>query len=291
MPQPLPNLHHLELFYHVVKAGGITAATRSMPYGIQQPAVSGQITSLEKELGVRLFQRRPFTLTPAGQELYGFIAPFFTKLPEVASKIAGKASCHLRLAAPAMLIREHLPKVLVALRKSNPRMELSLMEAGQLRTLELLELEEIDLAIAELENNAPPGIQCEILATLPMVLLIPEGVKIPKGGIHDLVDHYPLIRPPANTAVSRLFSKGLERAGLKWDSKIEVTTIDLVQAYVSQGFGIGVSVQAPGVKFAKDIRVLDLNDFPQLIIAGLWRGQIHPLARKVVDGLKKMAKG
>ena len=139
----------------------------------------------------------------------------FYKAAEVASRIAGKASCHLRLAAPAMLIREHLPKVLVALRKSNPQMELSLMEAGQLRTLELLELEEIDLTIAELENNAPPGIQCEILAALPMVLLIPEGVKIPKGGIHDLVDHYPLIRPPANTAVSRLFSKGLERTGLK----------------------------------------------------------------------------
>jgi len=67
--------------------------------------------------------------------------------------------------------------------------------------------------------------------------------------------------------------------------------IDLVQAYVSQGFGIGVSVKAPGVKFAKDIRVLDLHEFPQLIIAGLWRGQIHPLARKVMDGLKKIAKG
>ena len=43
MPQQLPNLHHLELFYHVARAGGITAAVRSMPYGIQQPAVSGQI--------------------------------------------------------------------------------------------------------------------------------------------------------------------------------------------------------------------------------------------------------
>ena len=52
-----------------------------------------------------------------------------------------------------------------------------------------------------------------------------------------------------------------------------------------------MSVQAPGVKFAKDIRVLELPDFPQLIIAGLWRGQIHPLARKVLDGLKKIAKG
>ena len=47
-----PNLHHLELFYYVAKYGGITPAVRKMPYGIQQPAVSGQMLQLERELGV-----------------------------------------------------------------------------------------------------------------------------------------------------------------------------------------------------------------------------------------------
>ena len=37
------NIHHLELFYYVAKHGGIMAAVRNIPYGIQQPAVSGQI--------------------------------------------------------------------------------------------------------------------------------------------------------------------------------------------------------------------------------------------------------
>ena len=36
------NIHHLELFYFVVKHGGIAGAVRNIPYGIQQPAVSGQ---------------------------------------------------------------------------------------------------------------------------------------------------------------------------------------------------------------------------------------------------------
>ena len=44
MARVTPNLHHLELFYHVARHGGITAAARSMPYGIQQPAISGQIS-------------------------------------------------------------------------------------------------------------------------------------------------------------------------------------------------------------------------------------------------------
>jgi DNA-binding transcriptional LysR family regulator len=52
------NVHHLELFYYVAKHEGITEAVRKMPWGIQQPAVSGQILQLENSLGVKLFQRR-----------------------------------------------------------------------------------------------------------------------------------------------------------------------------------------------------------------------------------------
>ncbi len=57
------NIHHLELFYFVAKHGGIAAAVRNIPYGIQQPAVSGQIAKLEESLGTKLFQRRPFALS------------------------------------------------------------------------------------------------------------------------------------------------------------------------------------------------------------------------------------
>ena len=64
------NVHHLELFYYVARHKGITEAVRNIPYGIQQPAVSGQIIALENFLGAKLFQRRPFSLTPTGQELF-----------------------------------------------------------------------------------------------------------------------------------------------------------------------------------------------------------------------------
>ena len=57
------NIHHLELFYFVARHGGIAAAVRNIPYGIQQPAVSSQIAKLEESLGTKLFQRRPFALS------------------------------------------------------------------------------------------------------------------------------------------------------------------------------------------------------------------------------------
>ena len=90
------NLHHLELFYYVAKYEGITAAVRKMPYGIQQPAVSSQLQNLEGALGVKLFNRRPFALTPAGEELYDFVYPFFSRLGQMKERLTGEESHHLR---------------------------------------------------------------------------------------------------------------------------------------------------------------------------------------------------
>ena len=81
------NIHHLELFYYVARFGGISAAVRQMPYGIQQPTVSGQILQLEENLGVTLFQRQPFALTREGEELLEFIKPFFDQVEEVGERL------------------------------------------------------------------------------------------------------------------------------------------------------------------------------------------------------------
>src|ERR1039458_9145933 len=77
------NVHHLELFYYVAKHGGIMPAVRNIPYGIQQPAVSSQIAQLEEFLGVTLFHRRPFALTPPGEKLLNSSGRFFRTLKKL----------------------------------------------------------------------------------------------------------------------------------------------------------------------------------------------------------------
>src|SRR5512138_761477 len=105
----LMNIHHLELFYYVARFGGITEAVRNIPYGIQQPAVSGQVAQLEEYLGVILFQRRPFQLTPAGEKLYKFVQPFFANLDQVASELQGGKTRRIRIGASSIVLRDHLP--------------------------------------------------------------------------------------------------------------------------------------------------------------------------------------
>lgn len=64
------NLHRLRLFCAVAQAGSFAAASERL--FISQPAMSHQITALEQELGVRLFDRlaRGVRLTPAGRAIF-----------------------------------------------------------------------------------------------------------------------------------------------------------------------------------------------------------------------------
>jgi len=102
---------------------------RNIPYGIQQPAVSGQIAQLEEHLGVTLFQRRPFVLTPPGKKLFEFIQPFFSNLEDMETELQGGQARRLRIGASTIVLREHFQELLQILRKKFPGLKLGLRKA------------------------------------------------------------------------------------------------------------------------------------------------------------------
>ena len=111
------SVHHPELLYHVARHGGISAATRKIPYGDSAAgASSGQILQLEKSLGLncRPFQRRARSRSPppgASSDRVRRTA-FFSRVGEVVPPTAhAKRNARLRLAAPrATILRGHLPR-------------------------------------------------------------------------------------------------------------------------------------------------------------------------------------
>jgi DNA-binding transcriptional LysR family regulator len=150
------NVHHLELFYYVARCEGIVAACRQIPYGIQQPAVSAQVARLEADLGVRLFERRPFRLTPAGKALYDFIAPFFGRLSEVEDIVKGKMSRMVRLAGFTEAMREHVPVLLAKLRERFPGLKVTLQEIDQRGAEHLIaQGEAARLLLPQLSGHSP----------------------------------------------------------------------------------------------------------------------------------------
>src|ERR1041385_2433020 len=172
------NVHHLELFYYVARFGGISEAVRNMPYGIQQPAGSSQVIQLEEFLGVTLFQRRPFELTPAGEELYKFIAPFFGNLDRMTEKLQGGTAHSIRVGASEVILRDHLPMMLQEVRKKFPKLKMVLREGYQPQLEQWLDRQEIDLAFTLLNHKATGGSKAQRLLELQLVLLVEKNSKL-----------------------------------------------------------------------------------------------------------------
>ncbi len=290
------NTHHLELFYYVARHGGIMEAVRNMPYGIQQPAISGQILQLESDLGVKLFNRRPFELTAAGQELYDFILPFFGNIDQVGERIRGGTVQTVRVAAPVIALREHLPVVLQSVRKKFPNLRLTLRDAHQPQVENWLDRQEIDFAVTVLDGKPPSGLHSEPLLELPLVLLLPKGHKAKTStelldGLAAGSELEPLVTLPPNEMIPRRFRELLAKRGLEWPPSIEVTALELIDSYIASGFGIGLTVAVPGREFSTGLRALPLADVPPVVMGALWRGQLTPVTTALLAALKARAKG
>jgi len=286
------NIHHLELFYYVARHGGITEAVRNIPYGIQQPAVSGQVAQLEEYLGVTLFQRRPFALTPAGEKLYQFIQPFFANLDLMASELQGGKARHVRIGASTIVLRDHLPEVFQNVRQRFPNLKISLREGYPQDFETLLQKEELDLAVTAIEKKPAAGLHSVALIELPLVLLVEKGSRTAAADqlwSRDKIDE-PLICLPAAEALCKNFQQGLARLGVDWFPSIEVSSVDLIETYVANGFGVGLSVQVPRAKLSPRVRVLPLPDFSPLIVGAVWRGKTSALLQAFLDELQQRAK-
>lgn len=290
---PAMNIHHLELFYHVARCRGVSAAARQMPYGIQQPAISAQILQLEDSLGKTLFHRRPFALTPEGETLYAFVEPFFSKLPAIAEKLRGGADTSLRITCPEIVQRDHLPTLLGAVRERVPGFHFTL-GPGRLEDVERdLRSGRIDLGLATSIGPKNDDIRHEELLRMPLVLLVRKS-----GGPAtaeeilglDRID-LPLVTLPRGEPAVIAFQQELQRRKIEWFPMLELASVDLVARFVSEGYGAGLVLDIPGTKRPPGLRALPLTGFPEIAFYALTLQNRTPMVDVFIEEAKKVIAG
>ena len=65
--------------------------------------------------------------------------------------------------------------------------------------------------------------------------------------------------------------------------------MELVETYVAEGFGIGLSVHVPGGREHPGLRRLPLPGFKPLVLAALWQGKLPPLPAAFLELVKARA--
>jgi DNA-binding transcriptional LysR family regulator len=285
------NIHHLELFYYVARHGGVSAAARKIPYGIQQPAISAQIIQLEVNLGASLFTRRPFKLSKVGEELFRFIDPFFSGLDEVGRRLRNDAELSLRIGAVETVQREYLPQVLKKMRVRFPGLQFNLVPI-QLDEIESsLLAREIDIGVAWLLQRRPACFHQKELLRLPMALLVPmqSAYRNANAVWRQKRIAEPLIVGRARGAICRLFQASLQKRKIEWPVAIELNSQELIARYVAEDFGIGLVLTEPGMKTPPGTRLLSLPTFPLVPYGLIWTGNLSPLQKVFVDDAHEMA--
>jgi DNA-binding transcriptional LysR family regulator len=283
------NIHHLELFYYVARHGGINEAVRHMPYGIQQPAVSGQILQLEAQLGLKLFARRPFQLTSAGEKLYAFVQPFFGNVDRVESEIRGHAAQFIRFGASNAVLRTHSLDLFRAMRQRIPGLRVMLHDVSEAEAQTLIENDEIDLAVTILPPRLAAGICGERLLQVRLALVVPEDAKLRTTAElwkRDSIDE-PLVSLPAADAVTRRFHQGLAQLAVEWPSTVVVNSLDMVDAYTASGFGL--TLEMPGVPPPAGLRRLPIMEIEPLDIGMMWANRPSPLLQAFVEEIRARA--
>lgn len=285
------NVHHLELFYFVARHKGVSAAARHMPYGIQQPAISSQILQLEDSLGVTLYHRRPFSLTREGEDLFRFIAPFFSGMDEMGRRLRGGVEKRLRIAAPEIVQRDYLPALLARMRKRVPGFHFT-VQSGRVDEIESRLVEQqIDIGLSTFSGRASAGVQRRTLVRMPLVLLLPKAAKVSSAAdilSADRIPH-PLITLHPSEPVCRVFQDELRKRGVDWFPTLEVSSLDIISRYVAAGFGIGLSTAVRSL-VTEGLKALPLEGFPELEFGAAWTGRLSPLGEAFLEEAERAVK-
>lgn len=137
----------LRTFHIVSEAGSFTHAGSTL--GLSQSAISRQISSLEKSLDVKLFQRhaRGLVLTEAGELLSATARDIFGRLNILEGQLAdskNQLSGSLRITAPDFLGSTWLVPKIKSLHQEYPELQLNLLFDDRILNLSL---READVAI------------------------------------------------------------------------------------------------------------------------------------------------
>ena len=128
------DIFKIKAILAAARYGSLSKAAEAVSY--TPSAFSHMLRSIEKELGIKLFERssKGVTLSEAGKALYPCFREFAACDEELRRQIAqlkGAEISRLRIATFSSLSRNYLPGILRQLRKEYPHMELAVTVADK----------------------------------------------------------------------------------------------------------------------------------------------------------------
>lgn len=238
------TLRQLRAFVAVAQLGGFTPAAQRLH--LTQSALSVLVRELERELGIRLFDRttRSVRLTDAGRELHASAEKMLADLEHAVANSRGLAEerrGRVAVAATPLMSSTLLPRIIASYQAAHPGVTVVLKDAVASQIRRHVQDGEADFGIGTF--LAPePGFATEPLMVDTLLLACPRRHPLagkPRVRWRDLAGH-PFIALVRDNAVGELVRDCLKEAGTQVHVAHEVAFLTTVLGMVEAGLGISV---------------------------------------------------
>lgn len=239
------RLKPLRAVCQVARLGSVSRAAEALY--LSQPAVTLQIKSLEREYGMRLFERvgRRMGLTREGEILYELARPLVEGMDaidgEFRSRLRGMAGGELRVAAGSSTILYLLPDLVRRFSEHHPEVQLVLENVTGKDGLALLRSDGVDLAIGSM-LEVPNDLDYAPVHRYDPMLILPLGHPLaekPRLTLDDL-SPYGLILPPKRLTTYRMIDLVFQSNRVPYTVALEVGGWEVIKQYVAMGLGISI---------------------------------------------------
>ena len=244
------NLKQLEAFVQVSESGSFSKAAKEL--FLTQPTISAHISSLEKELNVRLFIRntKEVSLSDDGKDLYRYakqITDLEKAIEERFYMDSDDGKHVITIAASTIPAQYLLPKVLMCYRERYPKEQIKIMEtdSSEVVTQVVDHMVDVGFTGTVLEKKHCkyiPFYKDELAVIAPDT---PE-YRILKEQNRDDIDwikRKPLILREEGSGTRKEAEKQLKNAGIfmeDWDIVASIANQETIKKSVKQGMGITV---------------------------------------------------
>lgn len=241
--------HRLRVLQVVADRGTISAAAEDLGY--TPSAVSHQLRTLARELGVRLLEPdgRRVRLTPAATLLLtrgGELIAHWEGIRAELQRSVGGTLGMLRLAGFSTAASALLPPVAVEVRRQFPETEVRIVEAEPEVCFEMLLAERVDVAVVVSTERLPPSddrrFEQHHLIEDDLDLLLPTGHRLASRASVSLAEaaDEPWIMDRPGRPYHHLVSMACAAAGFTPRQAHVVTEWDSGAALVAAGLGVAL---------------------------------------------------
>lgn len=279
------ELHQLRYAVAVAKHQNFTRAAAEIC--LSQPSLSQQITKLEEELNVTLFERntRKVILTSAGRTFIDHAQRILLEIEHIHRSMqehAGLLKGKFIIGVIPVIGKLKLSALITSFQKNHPGLDIHIIEGGSCVLFEQLCLSKIDVAILTPPITQETGmVNFYPLINDELVLVVHSSHSFAAKGIINLAEaaNEKFIFSNSTTSAYGIMMQACRTAGFEPQAACECSQVETVMGLISNGVGVALfSSRVAYSHIEPQISIVRLNNSPSksTVLATLKRNHQLP---------------